>query len=133
MELSPVQWAVRPLSKYATFLGRAPRAEYWWFYLLLVVLYIVAKTADSVLGTGFEEDAIGWVSMIVLLVTLIPFLAASVRRLHDIDKSGWWMLLIFIPLIGAIWLIVLMVMQGTKGDNRFGPDPYGANGERHAA
>jgi uncharacterized membrane protein YhaH (DUF805 family) len=123
--MSPIDWAMRPLKKYADFSGRAPRAEYWWFYLLTVVAYIVAMILDSIVGAG-GAGGFGLLSIVVMLGLLLPSLAAGVRRLHDTDRSGWWLLIALVPLVGAIVLLVFWVLEGTRGDNRFGPDPYSA-------
>ena len=123
--MSPIDWAMRPLKKYADFSGRAPRAEYWWFYLLTVVAYIVAMILDSLVGAG-GAGGFGLLSIVVMLGLLLPSLAAGVRRLHDTDRSGWWLLIALVPLVGAIVLLVFWVLEGTRGDNRFGPDPYSA-------
>jgi len=122
--MSPIDWAMRPLAKYADFSGRAPRAEYWWFYLLSVVAYLVATIVDSILGTDETLGSFGIITLVVSLGLLIPSLAAGVRRLHDTDRSGWWLLIGLIPLLGALVLLFFFVSGGTKGDNRFGPDPY---------
>ena len=121
--MSPIDWAMRPLHKYADFSGRAPRAEYWWFYLMVIIGYFVASILDSVVGTGGMMRSFGVLTMIVMLGLLLPSIAAGVRRLHDTDRSGWWLLIAIIPLIGLV-LIYFLVLEGTKGDNRFGPDPY---------
>src|SRR4051812_3359841 len=114
------------LSKYATFSGRARRAEYWWFVLFQVLVGIVAAILDAALGTGFGSGS-GVFSLIVTLALLLPGLAVTVRRLHDTDRSGWWILIGLIPVVGAIVLIVFTVLDGTPGPNRFGPSP------KHAA
>ena len=121
--MSPIDWAMRPLHKYADFSGRAPRAVYWWFYLMVIIGYFVASILDSVVGTGGMMRSFGVLTMIVMLGLLLPSIAAGVRRLHDTDRSGWWLLIAIIPLIGLV-LIYFLVLEGTKGDNRFGPDPY---------
>ena len=123
--MTPIDWAKRPLQKYADFSGRAPRAEYWWFYLLFLITMIIAIILDSLLGTRLEGGLPGWITAIVDLAFLLPMLAASVRRLHDTNKSAWWLLIIVIPLIGGIWMLVLMATRGDSGPNRFGPNPYG--------
>lgn len=122
--MSPIDWATRPLKKYADFSGRAPRAEYWWFYLLIIVGYLVAMILDSIVGTGGVLGSYGILTLVLGLAIIIPSLAVGARRLHDTDRSGWWLLIGLIPLIGAIVLLVFFVLEGTKGDNRFGPDPY---------
>ncbi len=105
--------------KFATFEGRAARSEYWFFTLFLVLGSLVLTTLDIVLG-------IGVLSTIFSLIILIPSVAVSVRRLHDTDRSGWWYLLFFIPLIGAIVLIIWFCTRGNAGANRFGADPLAA-------
>jgi uncharacterized membrane protein YhaH (DUF805 family) len=108
------------LTKYATFSGRARRSEYWWFYLAYVIVSIVASIIDGLLGVTV-------LTIIVSLGLLIPTLAVSVRRLHDIGKSGWWLLIGLIPLVGAIILIVFACQDSQPGTNQWGPSPkYGA-------
>jgi uncharacterized membrane protein YhaH (DUF805 family) len=104
---------------YVGFSGRAARSEYWYWTLFVVLLSIVAKVLDIVLF-GTQATVIGG---IVTLAFLLPGLAVSVRRLHDRDKSGWFFLLILIPLVGAIILLIWYCQRGTIGPNRFGPDP----------
>jgi len=106
-------------SKFATFEGRAARSEYWFFALFLALASAVLTVVDIALG-------IEVLSLIFSLITLIPSIAVSVRRLHDTNRSGWWYLLIFIPLIGLIVLLIWFCTRGTAGPNRFGEDPLGA-------
>jgi uncharacterized membrane protein YhaH (DUF805 family) len=122
--MTPIDWATRPLKKYADFSGRAPRAEYWWFYLLVLVVYFVGMILDSMVGSNFAGSGYGMFTALVGLALLIPSIAAGVRRLHDTDRSGWGLLIAFIPLIGAIVLLVFFVTQGTQGPNSYGEDPY---------
>lgn len=128
--MTPLDYALTPLRKYADFHGRARRAEYWWFYLFVIIAFVVASIVESLLGLGGSVGPYGLVSALLGLAMLVPSLAAGVRRLHDTDRSGWWLLIALIPLIGAIVLLVFYVLEGTRGDNRFGPDPksgeYGA-------
>lgn len=128
--MTPIDHAVTPLRRYAQFSGRARRAEYWWFYLLLIIGFVVASILDSLLGFGGSVGPYGLLSGLFGLAMFVPTLAAGVRRLHDTDRSGWWLLIAFIPLIGAVVLLVFYVSEGTRGDNRFGPDPK--TGERGA-
>ena len=107
---------------YCNFEGRAPRSEYWWFALFAVLLGIVTSIIDGILGT-VTANGIGLISSIASLALIIPSIAVAVRRLHDTDRSGWFYLLNFIPIIGWIVLIVFFVQQGTNGCNRFGDDP----------
>jgi uncharacterized membrane protein YhaH (DUF805 family) len=103
------------LKKYVDFSGRAQRSEYWFWVLFLFICSLA-------LGILFALVAVD-LRPILILATFLPGLAVSVRRLHDIDRSGWWMLLSFIPLIGPIIILIWMCTKGTLGDNRFGPDP----------
>lgn len=123
--MTPIDWATLPLKKYADFSGRASRSEYWWFYLLIIIVYVVAMIIDSVIGTDQALGPYGIVMAISMLALLIPSIAAAIRRLHDTDRSGWWLLIAFIPLIGAIVLLVFFVTGGTAGANSYGEDPHG--------
>jgi uncharacterized membrane protein YhaH (DUF805 family) len=104
--------------RYATFVGRAPRSEYWYFILFTCLVSIVAGVLDVAM---FGDSEI--FNAIAAIALLLPTLAVTVRRLHDKDYSGWWVLLSLIPLIGAIVLVVWFCQRGTVGPNRFGPDP----------
>jgi uncharacterized membrane protein YhaH (DUF805 family) len=116
---------------YVTFTGRAPRSAYWWVFLFNLIIAVVAAVCDQVLGiaytmagpTGVMSLGYGPIYTIYLLAVLLPSIALSVRRLHDRDMSGWWFLLVFVPLIGALILLVWFCLPGTPGDNRFGPNP----------
>jgi len=101
------------MQKYANFSGRAIRSEYWWFILAYIIAYLVLAIVDYVLGAQL-------LTAILSLGLLIPSIAVGVRRLHDLDKSGWWLLLGFVPIIGLI-LIYWFAQPGTPGANRFGP------------
>lgn len=123
------------LSKYVTFSGRASRSEFWYFWLFSLLVMIVAMILDGILGTSFTmadpatgiEQNVGYGYLYALtgLALLLPSLAVAVRRLHDTDRSGWWLLIGLIPLIGAIVLLVWYVSKGTPGENRYGHDPLG--------
>jgi uncharacterized membrane protein YhaH (DUF805 family) len=106
-------------SKYATFSGRARRPEFWWFYLFQFIVNIGLSILDlAIAGAGGPKV----LALLGYLALLLPWLAAGVRRLHDTDRSGWLMLLLFIPLVGFIILIVFWCQRGTDGPNRFGSD-----------
>jgi uncharacterized membrane protein YhaH (DUF805 family) len=113
------------LSQYVGFGGRARRAEYWWFVLFSVLIGVVTSILDVALGTDFEgsSPSRGLLSLIANLALFLPSLAVAVRRLHDTDRSGWWVLIGLIPLVGVIVLLVFFVQDGTPGPNRFGPSP----------
>jgi uncharacterized membrane protein YhaH (DUF805 family) len=108
------------LKKYAVFSGRSQRAEYWYFFLFNVIISIALAIISTVIG---DDSSI--LRMLYGLAVLIPGIAVSVRRLHDVGKSGWMLLIGLIPLIGAIWLLVLMVTDSNPGDNKYGPNPKG--------
>ena len=105
-------------SKYATFSGRASRSEYWWFYLFFLLIMVVFGMLSAV------SELFSMVGGLFMLGSLIPSIAAGVRRLHDTDKSGWWLLLGIVPFIGLL-LIYFLAISGTPSDNRFGPNPLG--------
>ena len=107
------------LTDYAKFSGRAPRSEYWFFALFTALTEIAGEIIDiSVFRIGH-----GSFSLLIQLALLIPSLAVLVRRLHDIDRGGWWCLIVLIPFIGMIVLLVWACTRGTAGPNRFGADP----------
>lgn len=114
---------------YSNFNGRASRKEYWMFYLFYMIFAIFAMVADNILGITFTVGegyyavniGYGWIYLLFVLALLIPGLAVGIRRLHDVGKSGWWLLISLIPLIGVIWLIVLLATDGTADNNIYGP------------
>ena len=113
----------QPLDKYFDFSGRARRAEYWLFFLFYFVVSFVLLFADGALGFSIQTLGLGALGLIFGLAMFIPGLAVAVRRLHDRDMRGWWMLLVFIPFLGLLALLIMFVLPGTKGSNRFGKDP----------
>jgi uncharacterized membrane protein YhaH (DUF805 family) len=162
-DMTPIDWAKRPILKYADFNGRAPRAEYWWYVLALVVVVIVLSIVESIVGLrGMVFGAYGPLTALMWLATIVPNLAVGVRRLHDTNRSGWWLLLLVpylitmgmmvramaagnaaglaaVGLLGIVGFVccivylVFMVLPGTTGENRYGPSPYGAAGAAVAA
>lgn len=128
-----MEWMLMPYRRYADFSGRSRRREYWMFALFYVLVMIAL---NAVFGTNEVErgngafsygsrlvGAGGWIGGLFWLVSIVPGLAVSVRRLHDQDRTGWLLLLWFIPVLGWFALLVLMCLEGTRGPNRFGPDP----------
>jgi uncharacterized membrane protein YhaH (DUF805 family) len=107
--------------KYATFSGRARRQEYWMAYLFNMIAIVLLVAVDTAL-LGLTEQGAGILSGIYMIAIIIPSLAVTVRRLHDTDRSGWWILISLVPLVGIL-LLVFMCMEGTRGENRFGADP----------
>ena len=108
------------LSQYVGFAGRARRSEFWYFYLFTIVVGLVALTIDRVI---LNSGNIGVVGSLVSLLLLLPELAVGARRLHDTGRSGWWMLIGLIPLVGLIVLIVFFCQDSQPGPNRFGASP----------
>ena len=149
--VQPGDWALRPIKRYAQFSGRAPRAEYWWFYLATWFVSLVLELVER----PFND--VGYLSLIFSLATLVPTIAVTVRRFHDIGRSGWWLLILILPFVPLGYFIfmsdfsgtevdwtkpifivpvvaafaaiatsfIFLVTRGTEGDNLYGPDPYG--------
>ncbi len=110
-------------TKYAQFSGRSRRKEFWLFYLLITIATIVLTFIDISIGSFDAVSGFGLLSGIFTLAIIVPSLAVSVRRLHDTDRSGWWLLISFIPLLGTLVLIVFWCLRGTQGQNEYGDDP----------
>jgi uncharacterized membrane protein YhaH (DUF805 family) len=120
-----MNWYLKVLSNYATFSGRARRKEYWMFVLVSTLISVIALFIDDMLGTVEPTTGQGLVYGIYSLAVFIPGLAVSVRRLHDVGKSGWMLLIAIIPIIGIIWLLVLFVTDSQQGSNEYGHYPKG--------
>ena len=118
-----MNWYLYVLKNYATFSGRARRKEYWMFFLISALISIVLTLLDILLGTYSVEYEAGLFSGLYSLLILIPSIAVVVRRLHDTDRSGWWILISLIPLIGVIVLFVFICLDSQPGTNRFGANP----------
>jgi uncharacterized membrane protein YhaH (DUF805 family) len=108
-------------SNYVNFSSRAIRSEYWYWVLFVILGEIVTAIVDYVIGYQVTTTLFG-------LAVFLPGLAVTIRRLHDLDRTGWWFLLAFVPIVGWIILIVWYCTEGTKGANRFGPDRLAAAG-----
>ncbi len=121
-----MNWYLMALRKYAQFTGRSQRSEYWYFVLFLVLIEIVLHVLDRMLGLYRAESSYGVLSGLFVLAMFIPHLAVGARRLHDTGRSGWWLLIGLVPIIGAIVLIVFFVQDSQPGDNAYGPNPKGA-------
>lgn len=113
-----MNYFMEALKKYAVFSGRATRSEYWYFVLFYIILAVIAGIIDGVIGSEM-----GILGLVVGLGLFIPSLSVTVRRLHDIGKSGWMILISFIPLIGGIWLLILMAMDSQASENEYGANP----------
>ncbi|WP_370688431.1 DUF805 domain-containing protein [Chryseobacterium sp. EO14] len=121
-----MKWYLKVLKQYADFSGRARRTEYWMYLLFNLIFAVIAAILDNILGLKFTpEIPYGYLYLLYALVTFLPGLAVSVRRLHDVDKSGWFLFISLIPIIGGIWLLVLYATEGTQGRNQYGDDPKG--------
>lgn len=136
-----MEWMLMPYRRYAEFSGRSRRKEYWMFTLFVLLVYLVLGTLLVMGGLSLDPTStaaptlgpLGWLGGGLLglfaLASFIPAIAVQVRRLHDTDRSGWWVLLGIVPILNYVGWIVLLVfycLDGTKGENRFGPDPKGA-------
>ena len=117
-KIRAISYYLAVLKKYAVFSGRAQRAEYWYFLLFNMIIVIVLNLVSSVIG-----DNIGILGLLFGLALAIPSIAVAVRRLHDTDRSWWWLLIGFVPLVGAIVLIVFMALDSHPGQNRYGLNP----------
>ncbi|MDX1350013.1 MAG: DUF805 domain-containing protein [Putridiphycobacter sp.] len=123
-----MEWFLKVVrDNYANFSGRARRQEYWMFTLFSILFSIALAIVDNVLGFTYGQGS-GLLGTVYSLAILIPSIAVGVRRLHDVNKSGWMLLIAFIPLIGAIWLIVLFATEGDSGSNQYGSDPKTGSG-----
>ncbi|MBT3588006.1 MAG: DUF805 domain-containing protein [Flavobacteriaceae bacterium] len=118
-----MNWYLKVLKEYANFNGRARRKEYWMFTLFNIIFGGIAMILDSVFGIAIEGVGYGPLYGVYVLVLFIPGLAVAVRRLHDIGKSGWMILIALIPVIGAIWILVLMLTDSKLGKNQYGENP----------
>jgi uncharacterized membrane protein YhaH (DUF805 family) len=134
-----MHWMILPLRRYADFRSRSRRMEYWAFVLFLFLLFAITATLDTWLPTGgrtltaittapglwaySQATDAGWITRIASIAMILPSLAVAVRRLHDIGRSGFWLLVSFVPLLGAILLLVFFLTDSQRGANRWGPDP----------
>jgi uncharacterized membrane protein YhaH (DUF805 family) len=119
-----MNYYLKVLRQYVDFKGRARRAEYWNFVLFSTLISIVLLLVDTyVLGTNPMAGESGIIGNLYSLAVFLPSLGVLVRRLHDVGKSGWFFLIVLIPLIGAIWLLVLLFKDSEQGENKWGPNP----------
>jgi len=124
--MNPIAAIGSAFSQYANFNGRARRSEYWWFNLFNLIINIVTDVIDSSLGMGMIAYGVGYVGFIAFLALLLPSICVSVRRLHDLGKSGWWLLIAIIPIVNFIGIFVILVftlMEGEKQPNQYGEVP----------
>ena len=118
-----MNWFLVALKKYAVFSGRARRKEYWLFTLFYMIFAIIAAILDNVLGIAIENLGYGPIYLLLCLALYLPALGVLVRRLHDVGKSGWFFFISLIPIIGGIWLLVLLCRDSMAGSNQYGANP----------
>jgi len=117
-----LDWYLEVLKKYAVFEGRSRRSEYWYFALFNFLIGLVLGIVDTAMGT-VGSARIGLLGGLYSLAVLIPSIAVGIRRLHDTNRSGWWLLIALVPLVGWIVLLVFMVEDSNPGINQYGPNP----------
>ena len=126
-----MNYYLEALKKYAVFHGRAHRAEFWWF-VLFNAIFSFALNITFGARVGVPEESVSSASPLAILpaiyglAVLLPAIGVSIRRLHDTNRSGWWLLIAFFPIVGAIVLIVFYAQAGDAGENQFGADPKAA-------
>ncbi|MDD2491965.1 MAG: DUF805 domain-containing protein [Bacteroidales bacterium] len=127
-----MNWYLKVLRQYADFNGRSRRTEFWMFVIINIIIAAIAAFVDRLFGITFNcggdfayapQDMFGPIHGLYMLIMLIPTLAVTVRRLHDTSRSGWMILVALIPVVGGIWLLILMLIEGTPGENKYGFNP----------
>ena len=118
-----MSWYLKVLKEYAVFSGRARRKEYWFFILFNILASGALSIVDVLVGTQNTELGVGLLSGIYALAVLIPSIAVTVRRLHDTERSGWWLLIVLVPIVGGIVLLVFMLIDSQPSANKYGPSP----------
>ncbi|MEY4517021.1 MAG: hypothetical protein RL180_1367 [Pseudomonadota bacterium] len=117
-----MEWFMKCINQYTDFSGRARRKEYWMFYLFYFIFLILTVIVDIIL-MALIGNSMPLLTVLFVLGTFVPFLAVTIRRLHDTDRSGWWMLITFVPLVGGFIFLFFTCVEGTLGANRFGANP----------
>jgi uncharacterized membrane protein YhaH (DUF805 family) len=118
-----MNWYLAALQKYVVFQGRARRKEYWFFALFNLLIMIGLTIIDAFTGNFDRQTGFGLLGLLYSLGVFLPSLAVSVRRLHDTGRTGWWLLISFIPLIGPLVLLVFLIFDSEQEDNEYGPNP----------
>jgi uncharacterized membrane protein YhaH (DUF805 family) len=119
-----MNWYLKVLRQYTDFNGRARRTEYWMFVLFNLIFAFIAIFIDNILNISIEGVGYGPIYSLYSLIVIIPGLAVTIRRLHDVGKSGWMLLIAFIPVIGVIWLFVLLCTESQININKWGENPH---------
>jgi uncharacterized membrane protein YhaH (DUF805 family) len=117
-----MSWYIKVLKNYAVFSGRARRKEYWMFVLFNLIFYWALFLIEKIVGIS-PGSSYSILATIYSLAVLVPGLAVAVRRLHDTNRNGWWLLIALVPIVGAIILLVFLATDGQPGENQYGPNP----------
>ena len=117
-----MNWYLKALKKYAVFSGRARRKEYWMFSLFNIIIVLALAFVEGITGVAPQSDQ-SILAVVYLFAALLPGLAVTVRRLHDTGRTGWWLLISLVPIIGSLVLLVFMVQDSQQSENRYGPNP----------
>lgn len=121
-----MQYFLLGLKNFAKFSGRSRRKEYWMFVLFQIIFAMAAMLLDNLLGTTMDGvGGPGYIYMAFSFAMILPGLALAVRRMHDVNKSGLFLLVGLVPIIGGIWILILACTEGTRGPNQYGEDPKG--------
>ena len=123
MSLVKLSLIILPFQRYFDIKGRSSRLEFWTFAIFVFVFSNAIYFTERALSLHLTYHGLGILSGVFAVITFIPSLSVSIRRLHDRNKSGWWFLLVFLPVIGFIWLHVLFLLKGDQVANRFGDRP----------
>ena len=119
-----IDYYLAVIKKYAVFEGRSRRSEYWYFALVNVIISVIYNIIISIVGNSASIVlGITFIYAVYSLALIVPGIAVSIRRMHDIGKKGWWLFINLIPIVGPIWFIVLLATGGNTGDNQYGHDP----------
>ena len=118
-----MEWYIKGINSYSDFNSRARRKEYWMFTLWNIIFALLASLLDYFFGIVYPSLGYGPLYIAYALFVFVPGIAVTVRRLHDIGKSGWMYLVAFIPIVGFIWLLILLIKEGDQGNNAYGEDP----------
>lgn len=128
-----MRYYLAALRKYGIFAGRARRKEYWVYMIVTIIIGFIADWIDRSLGLSgrYIYGLYGPVYFFYVIFVFLPTFAVTVRRLHDLNRSGYWALIYLIPVAGWIWLFIMLSVRGTTGKNRFGPDPLAPEEKRY--
>ncbi len=124
-----MNWYLEVFRKYAVFSGRARRKEYWFFVLFNILATIALAIIDGITGTYNPTAGMGLLGVIYAIAVVIPSFSVLFRRLHDTGRSGWWLLILLVPLIGVLVLLYFLVLDSQEGENDYGPSPKQTDSE----